>query len=131
MPASFAAHALEGLELVGEERDILRDVWKGTRDTEKEEMVAKVAKELLASSGRLVQSAEWSLTDGVLYFHGKVYVPDHLDLQRWIVALCHNTQVAGHAGRWKTLELVSRNYWLPQMSQYVGKYVSTCDLSPH
>lgn len=25
------------------------------------------------------------------------------------------------------LELASRNYWWPQMSQYVGKYVSTCD----
>jgi transposase InsO family protein len=26
------------------------------------------------------------------------------------------------------LELVSRNYWWPQMSRYVGTYVKTCDL---
>ena len=122
---------LEGLELVGEVQDILRDVRKGTRDAKKEETVAKIAKELLASSSHLVQSAEWSLTDGVLYFRGKVYVPDNSDLRWRIVAFCHNTRVARHGGRWKTLELVSRNYWLPQMSQYVGKYVSTCDLSPH
>ena len=105
--ASFAAHALEGLELVGEVQDILRDVWKGTGDAKKEETVAKIAKELLASSSHLVRSAEWSLTDGALYFCGKVYVPDHSDLWWWIIALCHNTQVAGHGGRWKTLELVS------------------------
>ena len=49
---------------MGEEQDILRDVWKGTRDTEKEETVAKVAKELLASSGRLVLSAEWCWNGG-------------------------------------------------------------------
>ena len=26
------------------------------------------------------------------------------------------------------LELVSRNYWWPQMSRYIEQYVSTCDL---
>ena len=26
------------------------------------------------------------------------------------------------------LELVSRNYWWPQMSRYIGQYTSTCDL---
>ena len=113
---------------MGKERDILKDVRKGTKDAEKEETVSKVAKELLASNSRLVWLAEWSLTNGVLYFCGKVYVPDHLDLRQQIVALCHNTRVAGHAGRWKTLELVSQNYWWPQMSRYIDKYVSTCDL---
>jgi transposase InsO family protein len=127
-PAFFAARALEGAELIGEERDILRDVRKGTRDGEKEEAVAKVAKELIASNGKLVRSAEWSLTNGILYFRGKIYVPDHSDLRRRVVSLCHDTRIAGHAGRWKTLELVSRNYWWPQMSRYIGRYVSTCDL---
>ena len=28
----------------------------------------------------------------------------------------------------KTLELVSRNYWWPQMSRYIGQYTATCDL---
>jgi transposase InsO family protein len=127
-PAFFAARALEGVELIGEERDIFRDIRKGTRDGEKEEAVAKVVKELLASNSRLVRAAEWSLTNGVLQFRGKAYVPDYADLWRRIVALCHDTRIAGHAGRWKTLELVSRNYWWPQMSRYIGKYVSTCDL---
>jgi hypothetical protein len=40
----------------------------------------------------------------------------------------HNSRIAGHAGRWKTLELVARNYWWPQMSHYIGLYVKTCDL---
>jgi hypothetical protein len=40
----------------------------------------------------------------------------------------HDTCIAGHAGHFKTLELVSRNYWWPQMSHYIGTYVKTCDL---
>jgi len=127
-PDLFAIRALEGIEAVGEERDILRDVRRGTRDGEKEESIAKIVKELKETRTRSVRSAEWSMSEEILYFRGKVYVPDCFDLRRRIVALCHDSRIAGHAGRWKTLELVSRNYWWPQMSRYVGKYVSTCDL---
>jgi len=97
-------------------------------DGEKEEPVVKAARELQGSSARSVKSAEWSLSDGLLYFRGKIYVPDTSDLHRRIVALSHNSRLAGHSGRWKTLELVSRNYWWPQMSRYVGRYISTCDM---
>src|ERR1700758_452344 len=75
-----------------------------------------------------VKSAEWSEQQGLLMFRGKIYVPADRDLRRHIVFQHHDTRIAGHAGRWKTLELVARNYWWPQMSRYIGKYVSTCDM---
>ena len=53
-PDFFAARTLEGVELIREDREILKDVRKGTRDGEKEEAVARVAKELLSTKGRLV-----------------------------------------------------------------------------
>jgi len=55
-------------------------------------------------------------------------MPQTPDLHRKIVSLCHDTKVAGYLGRWKMLELVSWNYWWPQMSRYIGQYMSTCDL---
>jgi len=61
-------------------------------------------------------------------FRGKIYVPDTSDLHHHIVMLSHDSRLAGHSGRWKTLELVSWNYWWPQMSRYVGRYVLTCDM---
>jgi hypothetical protein len=36
--------------------------------------------------------------------------------------------IARHAGHFKTLELISCNYWWPQMSRYIGIYIKTCDL---
>ena len=80
------------------------------------------------SSTASLRSAEWSESDGLIHFLGKVYVPPTGDLRRRIVYQHHDTRVAGHPGRFKTLELVSRNYWWPQMSRYVGAYTRHCDV---
>ena len=93
-------------------------------------MVVKVIKELVKSSTRSVKSLEWSLDKGILYHREKVYIPNS-DLRCCISALCHDSKIAGHARRWKTLELVSRNYWWPQMSRYISRYVSTCNMCLH
>ena len=61
-------------------------------------------------------------------FRGKVYIPDDRELRRRIVEQHHDTRIAGHAGRFKTLELVTRNYYWPQMSRYIGLYIKHCDL---
>jgi hypothetical protein len=61
-------------------------------------------------------------------FCGKIYVPNDRDLQCRIIEQHHDTRIAGHAGHFKTLELVSCNYWWPQMSRYISIYVKHCDL---
>jgi hypothetical protein len=89
----------------------------------------KAAKELQKDKGRgIVKSAEWSESEGLLMFRGKIHVLKDRELRRRIVEQHHDTHVAGHAGHFKTLKMVSRNYWWPQMSQYIGVYVKTCDL---
>jgi len=127
-PEFLAVRALEGVELTGVEQKILSNIRKGNRNGDQEEPIAKAARELRRSANSTVHSAEWLNIDGLLQFQGKIYVPQSPDLRRQIIALCHDTHIAGHPGYWKTLELVSRNYWWPQMSRYIGQYVSTCDL---
>jgi hypothetical protein len=69
-----------------------------------EESVAKAARELRKDKGRgTIKSTEWSESDGLPMFHGKIYVPNDRDLRRHIVQQDHNTCIAGHAGRFKTL----------------------------
>jgi hypothetical protein len=94
-----------------------------------EELVAKAARELQKDKGRgKIKSDEWSESDGLLMFHGKIYVPKDRDLRRHIVKQHHDTRISRHAGRFKTLKLISRNYWWPHMSCYIGIYVKHCDL---
>jgi len=103
----LAVRVLEGVELTSVEQKILSDIHKGNQNGDQEKPITKAAQELQCSANRTVHSLEWSNIDGLLQFQGKIYVPWSLNLRRQIMALCHDTQISGHPGCWKTLELVS------------------------
>jgi len=48
-----------------------------------------------------------------MYKEGKVYVPKDDKLRAEIIRLHYDTLVGGHGGQWKTVELVTRNFWWP------------------
>jgi hypothetical protein len=125
----FVIRALEGLTVEVEEWDILRDICRRNRTGAQEDTVAAVAQALKKSAaGKSLRSAKWQDSQDLLFFRDRIYVPKDADLRRRIVEQHHDSHIAGHAGQWKTLELVSRNYWWPQMSRYIGEYCKTCDL---
>ena len=119
-PKLLAIRALEGVQLEGPEKDILREICQGNQKGNQEELVAKAARELRQASSKMVRSVEWLEDEGLLQFRGKIYVPWNPDLWRQVVSLCHDMKIAGYSGCWKMLELVSRNYWWPQISRYTG-----------
>jgi hypothetical protein len=127
-PNIFTVRALEGLEPVGQEWDLLQLIRRETKSKELEDTVRQVVRALKSTSARSIHSSEWSEVDKVLYFRGKIYVPPTADIRWKIVALHHDSHVVGHPGRWKTLELVTQNYWWPHMSRYIGQYTATCNL---
>jgi hypothetical protein len=98
VPELFWIHALAGTRLEGNECNILQEVWHSLRDDVQEESVAKAARELQKDKGRgTVKSAEWSESDGLLIFRGKIYVPKDRELRRCIVEQHHNTCITGYA----------------------------------
>src|SRR5260221_9779780 len=48
-----------------------------------------------------------------------------------IVHTPHDSVMTGHPGQWKTLELVSHNYWWPGISHYVASYMAGCNVCNH
>jgi hypothetical protein len=68
---------------------------------------------------------EWTTDAGVLLRQGLVYVPEgHSRVQ--LLQAHHDGPLAGHKGHIPTLELISRNYWFPQMAKYVREWVQEC-----
>jgi hypothetical protein len=127
-PELFTIRALEGLTLEGEEKEIAAEIKMRNREGLTDPQVMAAVEALKGRSKKLVRGEEWKVRDGLILFRDRIYVPNDPELRRRIVSQHHDTLVAGHPGRWKTLELVSRSYWWPQMSRYIGWYCSTCDL---
>lgn len=97
--------------------------------TSKESEVAQ-ALAILRKKGprRLINGLlEWEEHDGLLYYKGKLYIPNDKELRAEIVKTCHDTSTTGHPGKHATLELVSRQYWWPKMAAFVETYVLGCD----
>ena len=59
---------------------------------------------------------------------GKMYVPKNEELKAKVIQLYHDVLAAEHSGRWKTVELVTRNYWWSEVMRDVGRYVEGCNL---
>jgi hypothetical protein len=71
--------------------------------------------------------AECQVIGGRIYHRGRLVVPpDDPDIQFQIVYRTHTSSPAGHPGRDKTLDLVSRYYWWPGVSHTVGEFISGC-----
>jgi len=45
------------------------------------------------------------------------------ELRKKMVQLHHDTPVGGYGGRWKTTEIVTRNYWWPGVTKEVRRYI--------
>jgi len=94
----------------------------------KDEDVVKVVEEMKKAGVKELRGNKWKIEGDLVLKEGKVYVPKDEELRVEIIQLHHNVPAAGHGGRWETVELVTRNYWWPEVTRDVGKYVEGCDL---
>jgi len=76
---------------------------------------------------KVLRDEEWRDIDGVMYKEGKVYIPKNEMLRAEIIRLYHDTPVRGHGRQWKTVELVTRNFWWPGVMKEVKQYIEGCD----
>jgi len=94
----------------------------------KDKNVVRVVEEMKKAGVKELRGNEWKIEGELVLKEGKVYVLKDEELRVEIIRLHHDVLAARHGGRWKTVELVTRNYWWPGMTRDVGKYMEGCDL---
>ena len=117
--------SLHKVVIDGPEVDIVEKI-KKARSKDKE--VVRVVEEMKKVGVKVVRGEEWQIEGELVLKESKVYVPKNEKLRVEIIQLHHNTPVTEHEGKWKTTELVTRNYWWPGVTKNVGKYMEGCDM---
>jgi len=108
----------------GPEEEIVKRI-KKARD--KDEEVIKVVEEMKKAGVKTLRDEEWQIEERLVLKEGRVYIPKDEKLIVEIIWLHHDTLIAGHGGQWKTVELVTKNYWWPGVTKEVKRYVEGYD----
>ena len=89
--------------------------------------MGKLLKEILTSGPRQVTKGlqDWNYKDGLILYKGLVMVPKNNELRCKVTWLFHNN-LMGHPGQWKTIELISWEYWWPGITEFVKAYIQGC-----
>jgi len=76
------------------------------------------------SSGEVIDK-NFTMSDGLLCWKNRIYVPE--GLRQRVIQSEHDSKVAGHFGRERTMELLSRNFYWTNVERDIRKYCSECD----
>jgi RNase H-like domain found in reverse transcriptase/Reverse transcriptase (RNA-dependent DNA polymerase)/Integrase zinc binding domain len=72
--------------------------------------------------------SDCQLKDGRIYYRNRLFVPPDDELKVQILCRYHSSGLAGHPGKHKTIELITRDFWWPRLTRDVQAYVRACEL---
>jgi len=116
---------LEEVVIDGLEVDIVEKIKKARG---KDEKIVRIVEEIKKAKVKAIQEEEWKIEGELVLKEKKIYVSKDEELKVEIIWLHHDILVAGHEGKWKTVKLVTRNYWWPGVMREVRRYVEGCNL---
>ena len=79
----------------------------------------------------ILRDEEQRKVNGIMYKKGKVYIPRDEKLRAEIIQLHYGMLIGGHGEQWKTVELVTRNFWWPRVTKEVKWYVERYNACQH
>jgi len=67
----------------------------------------------------------------MLYFKNRLYIPNNNELKTEIAKGCHDSQVAGHFGIEKRIEIVMQNFYWNKWTKWMNDNIRSCDECQH
>jgi len=107
-PEWLEVRKTEVVEIIVDGVDLLEEVRKSKV---KDDEVVKVVEEMKRAGVKMLRDEEWREVEGIIYKERKVYIPKDEKLRAEIIRLHYDMPIGGHGGQWKTVELVTRNFW--------------------
>jgi hypothetical protein len=71
-------------------------------------------------------SSDISFEDKAHNYKHSLCIPEQLQRLKQILESAHDSKVAGHMGQDKSIELVRRNFFWPEMEKFIEDYVCPC-----
>ncbi|KAF8691051.1 hypothetical protein RHS03_08835, partial [Rhizoctonia solani] len=100
--------------LVTLEKELQRQIESSlNQDKSLEEILQFLQNESKAPPSIKQAFKDYEMEAGLLFYQGCIVVPDIGTLRMDLLQIFHNSPLAGHPGRQRTLELVSRTYYWP------------------
>ena len=72
-------------------------------------------------------TVRWEEDNALIYYKGRLYVPNDCQLHKDIVRSCHDALTGGHPGKNGTMKLVSCYYWWMCTAGFISAYIEGCD----
>jgi len=81
--------------------------------------VIKAVEKMKKAGIKMLRDEEWQIEKGLVLKEGRIYVLKNEKLRVEIIWLHYDILIVGHRGQWKMVELVTRNYWWPEVTKEV------------
>ena len=75
----------------------------------------------------MLRNNEQQIEDELVLKERKIYVLRNKDLRLEIIQLHHDMLITEHERQQKTVELITRNYWWPEVIKEVKLYMKRCN----
>ena len=118
-------HSRQKVVIEGPEVEKIKKI-KKARNKNKD--IVRIVEEIKKTNIKELRGDKWRIEEDLVLKEGKIYMLKDGELRVEIIQLHHNVLAARYRGQWKTVELVTRNYWWPGVTKDIRRYVEECNL---